>query len=200
MSTQSSQESAAERELEQRLAALKPRDTTRGFLFNAALELVRSQGDAEALARCVQVTEGRGFNAFFAYPIHTLLNLTYAAARELSGRYGGFDGAVRQLGFSTTPRFLESSMGKMLLSLAGMDARKLIGNMPSAYMTAWNHGSCTLSWSGTRSGRFTYVNVMPVAYFTGSVLQILSVVQAPGAQATGRQTSLTGCQVDFSWK
>lgn len=200
MSTASSQESTAERELEQRLAALGPKDTTRGFLFNAALDLVRSQGDAQALARCLQMTEGRGFNAFFSYPASTLLKLTYAAARELSGRYGGFDGAMQQLGFSATPRFLESSMGKMLLSLTGREPRKLIGTMPSAYMMAWTHGSCSLSWTSARSGRFTYVNAMPVAYFTGSVLQILSVVQAPGAQATGRQTSLTGCLVDFSWK
>lgn len=190
----------AERELEQRLATLSPRDTTRGFLFNTALELVRSQGDAEALARCLRVTEGRNFNAFFAYPVPTLLKLAYAAARELSGRYGGFDGAMRQLGLNATPRFLESSMGKTLLSLAGREPRKLIGTMPSAYMMAWHHGSCSLSWTSDRSGRFSYVNIMPVAYFTGSVLHVLSVLQAQGVQVTGRQTSLTECLVDFSWK
>ncbi|MGZ3460730.1 MAG: TIGR02265 family protein [Archangium sp.] len=187
-------------DLEQRLAAVGPKDTTRGFLFTAALELVRSQTDAAALKRCIEAAGGGSYTAFFSYPVSTLLKLTYAAAHELSGKYDGLEGAMQQLGFRAAPRFLESTTGKMLLSLVGKEPKRLIDSMPTAYKTAWDHGTCSLTWNGPKSGRLTYVNAIPVAYFTGSVMQILSAAQLKGAKATGLQTSLTECTVDFSWE
>nr|QKW93778.1 hypothetical protein [Vitiosangium cumulatum] len=196
---QSSTGSVAQRELEQRLAAVGPKDTTRGFLFSAALEVVRSQADAEALKRCVEAAGNSNFTAFFSYPVPTLLKLLYAASRELSSKHGGFDGAMQQLGFRVAPRFLESTTGKMLLSLVGKEPKRLIDSMPTAYKTAWDHGNCTLTWTGPKGGRLAYTNVIPVQYFAGSVMQILSAAQVKGAQATGKQLSLTESTVDFSW-
>ncbi|PTL83284.1 TIGR02265 family protein [Vitiosangium sp. GDMCC 1.1324] len=196
---QSSPGFVAQRELEQRLAVVGPKDTTRGFLFSAALELVRSQADAEGLKRCVEAAGNSNFTAFFSYPVTTLLKLSYAASRELSGKYGGFDGAMQQLGFRAAPRFLESTTGKMLLSLVGKEPKRLIDSMPTAYKTAWDHGSCSLTWNGPKSGRLAYTNVIPVQYFAGSVLQILSAAQLKG-QAIGKQLSLTESTVDFSWE
>lgn len=196
---QSPQGEAVQRELEQRLAVLGPKDTTRGFLFGSALDLVRSEGNAEALKRCVETAGSGNFTAFFSYPVSTFLKLTYAAARELSGKHGGFDGAMQHLGFRVAPRFLESTTGKMLLSLVGKEPKRLIDSMPSAYKTAWDHGSCTLTWSGPKSGRIDYVNAVPAAYFAGSMMQILAAAQLKGAQATARQTSLTEFSVEFSW-
>lgn len=198
-SVQSAQGAALQQELQRRLATVGPKDTTRGFLFSSALELVRSQGGAEGLKRCVEVTGGGSFTAFFSYPVNTFLKLVYTAAQELGDKYGGFDGAMQQLGFRAAPPFLESTSGKMLLSLVGKEPRRLFDSMPSAYKTAWNHGTCSLVWTGSRSGRFTYGNAVPVSYFTGSVLQILSAAQLEGAQAVGHQASLTECSVDFSW-
>lgn len=197
---QASMAPAAQRELEQRLATVGPKDTTRGFLFGSALELVKGQADAEALKRCVTAAGNGNFTAFFSYPVSTFLKLSYACAHELSGKYGGFDGAMQQLGFRVAPRFLESTTGKMLLSLVGKEPKRLVDSMPTAYKTAWDHGNCTLVWNGPKSGRLTYTNSTPVAYFAGSVLQMLSAAQLKGAQATGKQLSLTECTVDFSWE
>ncbi|WNG40907.1 DUF2378 family protein [Archangium violaceum] len=197
---QSAQGLGSQKELEQRLAVVGPKDTTRGFLFVAALELVKTEGSADALKRCMEAAGNTNFTAFFSYPVATMLKLSYAAARELSGKYNGFDGAMQQLGFRAAPRFLESTTGKMLLSLVGKDPKRLIDSMPSAYKAAWDHGTCSLTWNGPKSGRLAYVNAVPVAYFSGSVLQILSAAQLKNAQAIGRQTSLTEFTVDFSWE
>lgn len=190
----------AQRELEQRLATVGPKDTTRGFLFGSALDVVKSLGDVEALKRCTVAAGTGNFTAFFSYPVSTFLKLSYACATELSGKHGGFDPALQQLGFRVAPRFLESTTGKMLLSLVGKEPKRLVDSMPTAYKTAWDHGSCSLVWNGPRTGRLTYVNAVPVAYFAGSVMQILSAAQLKNPQAIGRQLSLSECTVDFSWE
>jgi len=199
-SAQTPQAAGAQKELEQRLAALTPKDTTRGFLFTAALDYVKSQVGEDAVKRCTDAAGSASFNAFFSYPITTLLKLVYAASKELSGKYGGFDGALQQLGYRAAPRFLESTTGKMLLSLVGKEPKRLIDSLPTAYRTAWDHGGCSLKWTGPKSGRLSYTNAMPVAYFTGSVQQMLSAANLKGIQVTGRQVGLTSCEVDFSWE
>ncbi|HYO66695.1 MAG TPA: TIGR02265 family protein, partial [Archangium sp.] len=166
---QTSQGSATtQQQLEQRLAVVGPKDTTRGFLFGSALELMRTEGSAESLKRCVEAAGSGNFTAFFSYPVSTFLKLTYAAAQELSDKHGGFDAAMQHLGFRVAPRFLESTTGRMLLSLVGKEPRRLIESMPSAYKTAWDHGACSLTWTGAKSGRIDYVNAIPAPYFAGS--------------------------------
>ncbi|HZH13330.1 MAG TPA: TIGR02265 family protein [Archangium sp.] len=198
---QSSQGSATlQRELEQRLGAVGPKDTTRGFLFGSALDLVRTEVGPDAFKRCVDTAGSSSFTAFFSYPVNTFLKLTYAAAQELSDKHGGFDAAMQHLGFRVAPRFLESTTGKMLLSLVGKEPRRFIDSMPSAYKTAWDHGACSLTWTGSRSGRIDYVNAIPAPYFAGSVLQILNAAQLQGIRATPQQRSLTEFSVDFSWE
>lgn len=193
-----SYESGSSQDLERRLAVVGPRDTTKGFLFGTALEVVRQQGTAAALKRCAEAAGNTHFMPFFSYPIATLLKLTYAVARELRSPYSNFDGAMQQLGFRAAPRFLDSTAGKMLLSLVGREPRRLIEGMPSAYKTAWEHGRCQLNWGGTRHGQLHYTSVIPVSYFVGSVQQILTVAGLSG-RATGRQLSLMESTVDFSW-
>ena len=192
-------ESGAAQELERRLALVGPRDTTRGFLFGTALEAVKRQTSAAALKRCVDVAGSHQFTAFFAYPISTLLKLTYAAARELRGLHGGFDGAMRHLGFHAAPRFLDSAAGRMMLSFVGRDPRRLFEGMPTAYRTAWEHGGCALAWTGLRRGRLQYTNALPAAYFVGSVQQMLMSAGLQGT-VTSQQNHLTEFTVDFSWQ
>lgn len=198
MPSSQSLESGSSQDLERRLAVVGPRDTTKGFLFGTTLEVVRSQGTAAALKRCAEAAGSAHFTPFFSYPISTLLKLTYAAARELRAPYSSFDGAMQQLGFRAAPRFLESTAGKMLMSLVGRDPRRLIDGMPSAYKAAWEHGRCQLTWGGERNGQLHYTSAIPVAYFVGSVQQILSSAQLSG-RAVGRQLSLMECTVDFAW-
>jgi uncharacterized protein (TIGR02265 family) len=200
-SAQPSPASAAQKELEQRLTVLTPKDTTRGFLFTAALDVVKTQVGEDAAKRCVEAAGGGSFTAFFSYPVSTLLKLSYAAARELGPKNGGFDGAMQLLGYRVAPRFLESTTGKMLLSLvSNKDPKRLIDSLPTAYRTAWDHGGCSMKWMGPKNGRLSYTNAMPVAYFVGSVQQMLAAANLRGVQVTGRQVGLTSCEVDFSWE
>jgi uncharacterized protein (TIGR02265 family) len=187
-------------DLEQRLAAIKPTDTTRGFVFGAALDLVKTQLGEESTKRCLEAAGTGKFTAFFSYPVSTFLKLSYAAARELSAKNGGFEGAMHLLGNRVAPSFLESTTGKMLLSLVGKEPKRLMDSMPTAYKTAWDHGNCSLTWTGPKSGRLTYNNVVPAVYFAGSVLQILNAAQLKGAKASATQVSLLESQVDFSWE
>lgn len=188
------------KDLEQRLAATGPKDTTRGFLFNAALEVVKTQAGEVAMKRCVEAAGGGSYTAFFSYPVTALVKLTYMGARELSIKFGSFEGAMEEFGYRVAPRFLESTTGKMLLSLVGKEPKRLIDSLPTAYKTAWDHGNCTLTWTGPKSGRLTYVNALPVAYFVGSVKQMLAAAQLKGTQVRSQQTSPTECTIDFSWE
>jgi len=187
-------------ELEQRLASLTPRDTTRGFLFNAALDLVKSEAGEDAMKRCLEAAGDSSFTDFFSYPVSTLLKLTYAAAHELSARSGGFDEALQRLGGHVAPHFLASATGRRLLSLMGKEPGQLFDSLPTAYRMWWDHGGCSLTWSGPRSGRLHYDNAMPVSYLIGSVKPLLAAPHLQGTRVNGRQTGPTRSEVDFSWE
>ena len=198
-STSPPPESGSHWELEQRLALLGPKDNTRGFLFGTALELVRTQEGEAAHQRCLAAAGGGTFTAFFLYPMASMLKMAFTAAHELSAHYGGFDGAMQNLGFRSTPRFLDSTTGRLLLSLVGREPRLLMEGLPGAYKSAFDHGQCVLSWMGPKQGRFQYTNALPAAYFTGSVLQIFAAAHLKG-QAHGQQKGLRECTVEFSWE
>ena len=189
-------------DLEQRLAALKPTDTTRGFLFGAALDLVKTQVGEDAVKRCLEAAGTAKFTAFFSYPVSTFLKLSYAAAHELSARSGAsFEASMQLLGARVAPSFLESTTGKMLMSLVGKEPKRLMDSMPTAYKTSWDHGTCSLAWTGPKNGRFTYSgNAVPAPYFAGSVQQILVAGQLKGTKVAPRQVSVMESQVDFSWE
>jgi uncharacterized protein (TIGR02265 family) len=187
-------------ELEQRLASLTPKDTTRGFLFSAALDLVKREAGEDAMKRCLEAADASGFTAFFSYPVSTLLQLVHAAAHELSDRYGGVDEALQRLGAHVAPHFLASATGKMLLSLMGKEPQQRFDSLPTAYRMWWDHGSCSLTWSGPRSGRIHYESAMPVAYLIGSVKPLLAASHLQSTRLTGRQTGPTTSEVDFSWE
>ncbi|WP_434384535.1 TIGR02265 family protein [Melittangium boletus] len=189
----------AAQELQRRQALVGPRDTTRGFLFLTALDVVKTQLGKHAHERCLRAVNNTAFTAFFSYPVSSLLALSYAAAQELSLEQGGFTQALQHLGFRVAPRFLESTTGKMLMSLVGRDPRRLLESLPTAYKTAWDHGGCALKWLGPKSGRLTYTNALPAPYFAGSVQQILFSARLRG-QVLSRQVTLTESTVDFAWE
>jgi uncharacterized protein (TIGR02265 family) len=186
-------------ELERRLGTVGYKDTTRGFLLGTALDVVRGQANPESFKRCVDAAGSGSFTAFFSYPVSALLKLSYTAARALAPFHGSFEGAMHHLGFRAAPRFLESTTGRMLMSLVGKDPTRLIDSMPTAYKTAWDHGTCALKWLGPRAGRLSYTNALPFAYFAGSMQQVLSSAKLRGT-VVGRQVSLTECTVEFTWE
>ena len=186
-------------DLQRRMGLVGPRDTTRGFLFITALDVVKNHAGKHAHQRCQEAGAIAQYTAFFSYPVSALLRVAYAAAHELGLEHGGFERAMQYLGFRAAPRFLESTTGRMLLSLVGKEPRRLIESLPTAYKTAWDHGGCALKWLGPKSGRLSYTNALPASYFAGSVQQILTSAKLRG-QVLSRQVSLTESTVEFSWE
>jgi uncharacterized protein (TIGR02265 family) len=187
-------------ELEQRLRLVPPGDTARGFVFTTTLSAVRNEVEEAGLRRCIVAAEGSSFVPVFRYPIRSLLRLFYAAAWELSGRYGGFEKAMWHVGARSAPDFLRSAVGKMLLAMSGMDVKRLIGGIPVAYPTVYDHGSCTLSWTGARSGQLHLQgNLLPPPFIEGGVRHVLQVVRTSGLLVEVRRVAPRENVLTVSW-
>jgi uncharacterized protein (TIGR02265 family) len=188
-------------ELEQRLGLVPPGDRVRGFVFTTTLDAVREEADEAVLKRCIEAAEGDSFVPFFNYPMRSLLRLFYAAAWELSGNHGGFERAMWHLGARSAPDFLRSAVGRMLLAMSGMDVKRLIAGIPVAYPTVYDHGSCTVSWTGARSGRLLLQgNLMPPPFIEGAVLHVLQVVHSSGVLVQVRRVAPRENELTVSWE
>lgn len=187
-------------ELEQRLSLVRPGDMARGFIFNAVLETVRDEADAEALRRCREAAGVESFLHFFNYPVHSMLRLFYTASWELSGKYGGFEAAMRQLGARTAPDFLQSAVGRMLLGLANMNLKRLLSSIPVAYPTVYAHGTCSLEWTGPRNCRLILSgNLLPAPFIEAAMARVLGAVHPAGVTVRAQRVGPRDNVVDFSW-
>lgn len=188
-------------ELAERLALCGPEHTVRGFFFTAALEAVRALGDPAALARCVEVAGGDRFLTFFSYPVATLNRLLYAAAWALSGRWGSFDEAMRQLGEQVAPDYLESGAGRVLVMLAGGEPKRMLNGFPAAFRTAIRHGDCSVQWAGPqRAVVVIQGTTVPPVYFEGAVRGVFATTRVAQVTTVGRPRGFTGTEVEVSWE
>jgi uncharacterized protein (TIGR02265 family) len=187
-------------ELEQRLSLVPAGDTVRGFVLSTLLDTVRDEAEGPALRRCLEATGEKSLLPFFNYPFRSLLRLQYTAAWALSGKHGGFEGAMRHLGRRTAPDFLQSAVGKMLLGVAGLDMRRLIGGIPVAYPTVYSHGICTLTWPEARLGRLFFTgNLIPPPFMEAAVYQVLRAIHPSGLQVQARRVALTQNELRVAW-
>jgi uncharacterized protein (TIGR02265 family) len=192
-------ETGSQQELEQRLALVGPKDTAIGFFFNAALQVVRNEGDAAALARCHEAVDGR-FMAFFSYPVGTLNQLLYAAARSLSEKHGGFDAAMRQLGHQMVPGYLESAAGRALLMLAGGEPRRTLHSLPPAYRAAMRHGDCLARGLTSSSGLLVFADcTLPTEYLEGAVRAVFDTLRVGTVKVAGRREGVSKTEIEVSW-
>ncbi len=188
-------------ELEQRLSLIPSGDMARGFVFTTTLEVVRSEADETVLKRCVEAAGQGLFLAFFNYPMSALLRLLYTGAWELSGKYGGFEKAMWHLGASSAPGFLRSTVGRMLLAMSGMDVRRLVEGIPVAYPAIYDHGTCTLSWTGERSGRLHLQgNLLPPPFIEGAVLRVCQAVHTSSVTVQVRRVAPRENVLTISWE
>ncbi len=187
-------------ELEQRLSLTPPGDMARGFVFTTTLDAVRKEADEAVLMRCIEAADGDSFIPFFNYPMRSLLRLFYTAAWELSGKYEGFEKAMWHLGARSAPDFLRSSVGRMLVAMSGMDVRRLVAGIPVAYPTVYDHGSCTLRWTGPRSVQLHLQgNLMPPPFIEGAIVHVLQVVQPSGLVVQVRRVAPRENVLTVSW-
>ncbi len=187
--------------LERRLTLVTPVDTTRGMFFNGVLALVRQQGSAEGVKRCLAACDNQRFLDFFNYPAEQFLKLTWAAARVLEPELGGFEPALRVLGRQASVDFLGSAAGKALMLLGQGDVRRLMENLPSAYRVSVSYGQRTVEWTGPSSGRLLMErDFMPFAYHEGVLAGVLEAQGVVGVKVVGHQEGLMSSEYDFSWE
>ncbi len=178
-----------------------PSDTARGMFLRATLEAVRALGDEEAVRRCQRASGEEKLVDFFTYPISANLRMVFAAARMLEGHYGGFDEALRQIGYRAAESFLASTAGLALQFLARGDVKRLVGNLPSAYRASVSFGLRSVVWTGPTSGRLTMRReFMPYPFHEGVLLGVLKKANVRGARVRGHQLSTLESDYDISWE
>lgn len=187
-------------ELEQHLSLVPPGDTARGFVFATTLRAVRDDAEESVLERCITAAEGNSFIPFFNYPMRSLLRLFYTAAWELGGKRGGFERAMWHLGARSAPDFLQSTVGRALLTMSGTNVRRLVEGIPMAYPTIYGHGTCELSWTGPKRGQFLLQgNLLPPPFIEGAVFQVLRATRVSGLFAQARRVAPTENMLTVSW-
>ncbi|NOK33724.1 DUF2378 family protein [Corallococcus exercitus] len=189
------------RDLEARLAATTPEDTSRGLFFLGVLDAVRFLGGPEAVARCLeQVGETADFMPMQTYPFPRFLRLSYVAAEQLSSLVGGHEAAQRQIGTQAMLDFLNSMFARDFVQQAGGDPKRLLELMHSGYRTALNFGERTVEWTGPTSGRVIMKrSLMPVPYNEGILQSALEVTGVHDVQVRGQAQSLVDAVYDVSW-
>ncbi|WP_375755555.1 DUF2378 family protein [Corallococcus exercitus] len=189
------------RDLEARLAATTPEDTSRGLFFLGVLDAVRFLGGPEAVTRCLeQVGETADFMPMQTYPFPRFLRLSYVAAEQLSSLVGGHEAAQRQIGTQAMLDFLNSMFARDFVQQAGGDPKRLLELMHSGYRTALNFGERTVEWTGPTSGRVIMKrSLMPVAYNEGILQSALEVTGVHDVQVRGKAQSLVDAVYDVSW-
>jgi uncharacterized protein (TIGR02265 family) len=118
-------------EVEARVAALPPGATVKGMFLTNLVELCeRRSGKRPGRDRYV---------AFFNYPLREMIELLPQAA-ELA--YPGLPPreGMRRLGRAAYPTFSSSTVGRVLMSMAGSDPRAALHLAPKAYRLIGNSG------------------------------------------------------------
>ncbi len=89
----------------------------------------------------------------------------------------------------------------MLLGVAGLDVKRLIGGIPVAYPAIYTHGTCALSWPGPRSARLFFMgNLLPPPFMEAAVFQVLQAIHPPGLQVQARRLAPTQSELLISWE
>ncbi|MBZ4334781.1 DUF2378 family protein [Corallococcus interemptor] len=189
------------RDLEARLAATAPEETSRGLFFLGVLDAVRFLGGPDAVKRCLElVEETADFIPMQTYPFPRFLRLSYVAAEQLSPLVGGHDAAQRQIGTQAMLDFLNSMFARDFVQQAGGDPKRLLELMHSGYRTALNFGERSVEWTGPTSGRVIMKrSLMPVPYNEGILQSALEVTGVHDVQVRGYAQSLVDAYYDVSW-
>jgi uncharacterized protein (TIGR02265 family) len=189
------------RDLEARLAATAPDETSRGLFFLGVLDAVRFLGGPEAVTRCLaQVGETAEFLPMQTYSFPRFLRLSYAAAAQLAPLVGGHEAAQRQIGTQAMLDFLNSMFARDFVQQAGGDPKRLLELMHSGYRTALNFGERSVEWTGPTSGKVTMKrSLMPVPYNEGILQSALEVTGVHDVQVRGQAQSLVDAVYEVSW-
>lgn len=188
------------KDLEARLAAATPRDTSRGLAFNALFDTIEEHlGRAAAIAADPEKKGHR--TEFFSYPVADFLRIAFEGADRLERKLRSVDEAFRAFGYRTTSNVLGSMMGATIIALAGKNGlRALLGQAVTAYRSTVSYGERKLEWVGPRHARFTFEHDFLVpAYHCGVFLAAMDAMGATPERVEGRQTGPLSAVYDVVW-
>lgn len=183
-----------------RQAQCTPQDTARGMFLNGMLESIRKlAGDAVA-KRCLEASGQERLVDFFSYPASLQLQFLSVAMPALVMRCGSYEMALRQLGRNSVMDFLGTTAGKMLLTLARKDPKRLVDSLPSAHKVSVSFGTQVVEWMGPKQGRVILKReFMPHAYHAGVVEMLLELGGATRVAVRSWQTGRLDSEVTFTW-
>lgn len=191
----------AERDLQQRLLLATPQHTTRGFLFSSLLRVVRELGEDEAVVqRCLAASGEQSFVDFFNYPTRSLLLLLSAAAQQLSGRLGGYEEVLRQMGFKGGSSFMATPVGLAALQHGGGNPQRFMLALEALYGVLTTYGKPVLSWAGPNQGVLAIeLTFMPLAYHVGGAQAVAQKLGVNNVDIRARKTGGLGIELVVSW-
>lgn len=180
---------ALEPDLSLRLAAATPADTVRGMIFNGVGQAVESVAGTSAAQGLLAGRKSAKWVDFFSYSITDYLELAWAAADVLAPKVGGRDAAFFKLGHHAATSFLVSPVGRTLITLAGLDPRRMLSNISTAYRMCVSYGERKLVWTGPTEGRVEFRrDFLTAAFHCGAM-------QAAMEQAGGKDVKVTGTRL-----
>jgi uncharacterized protein (TIGR02265 family) len=129
------------------------------------------------------------------------MRVNAAAAWELAPGCGGWDAAQRLLGLRAATDLLTCAAGRALLLLSRCETRRLVGNLPSAYRAAVNHGDRSVVWEGMSRGRVIMRrDFMPCAFHEGLMRGVLESTKARGVEVVGTRVDVLDSEYVLSWE
>jgi len=187
-------------DLQRRIAATTPGDTVRGLIFNASFQVIREMGGGAAVEECDPAGTGSRVD-FFAYPAADYLRLAWAAANRLEPKAGSAEKVFFALGRRSGSGVLSSTLGKTLVTLSGMDPRRLIGFTAAAYRATVSYGERTVAWKGERHAHVTFRrDFMVPPYHCGVFTGAVEAVGGKNVKVTGSQTGFLEAEYQVTWE
>jgi uncharacterized protein (TIGR02265 family) len=187
-------------DLERRLAAATPEDTSRGLNYTTLFALVRDHLGPDA-PRELDVL-GRGSRVdFFSYPITEYLTITWNALDRLEPLFGSIDAVLTELGRRTMAGFLASMIGRTVFSVGGKDPVRMLSTGPTGYRTAVSYGHRTVEFLGPKQARMTFQrDFMPPAFHAAVILTGLQASHALRPRVVGRETGFLDSVYEIGWE
>lgn len=184
-----------------RMSHCTPQDTARGVFLNGMLKAIGTLAGESVAKRCLEASGQERLVDVFNYPATLQLQFLSIAMPALLARCASYDMAMRQLGRHAVMDFLGTTAGKMLLTLARKDPKRLMDSLPSTHKVSVNFGTQVVEWMGPKQGRVILKReFMPHAYHAGVVEMLLEFGGATMVGVRSTQTGRLDSEVTFTWE
>ncbi|MCY1083328.1 TIGR02265 family protein [Archangium lansingense] len=195
--------SGAELDVEHRLSLASQQDTIRGMHFRSVKEAMFVLRGSAAVEECLSECGGvRTFVDLFSYPAGDFLRMSRRAAWMMEPAAGGFEQAMRMLGYMGTAVFLGSQVGKAMQVLISGTPRRVIEYLPMAYKVVMPAGSgISVAISDHNRALVTFErDFLPRQYVEGALEAHLKQAGARTARIIARPRGPLSSVVELTWE